>query len=409
MVNLETAREYQVKSYPTLLYFKQEVVGKFSGARSKEHIVSFMGTLQQESEYTIVTTSTEYTEQLAAMGDYFFLLYVPYVNSLSPRAVAVRADWLEQYRRLARWHHMNVHFLLFVPSGQEHNQPALTDAHHRSTMIRIGSQKKLLGSAEEGDAVPLLFKMEPRRKPIPLHFPEGPVASTLDAALEENSHRFIVSLDSHNFKRMGSLNHTMCLLVTGGPGPATDRLISLFDAAVSSLHPSEYYHRTAFRGGAPEEEEEEEVATKGGGRGGGGCCDRPLLFGTIDGVRWRSFFKQYESDRLPVLLLLDLRRELYLATPLITSTVVKHSPDQDGQVQQETRREIEAVLNGYLASTLLFKHYEPPGFIHRIVQRLREKSVYTWLLVLPLIFLLTSLFVTPHPDHKKKMMLKKHD
>jgi hypothetical protein len=213
----------------------------------------------------------------------------------------------------------------------------------------------------EGAARPSISKMEAGRPAVPMDVTAGnyPSEDTIRSFVEDQNWPFISLIDSHNFKSLASLGRIMFLLVWD-PSVSSDRILRLFDEVCSAVV---------------------------------GSHDR-LLFGYVDGPRWKRFFRQYEVDKYPSVLLLDVPHELYATVSLAEGS------QGDSEEEMKAKGAMEAMLRSFEAGELGMKEMKPLGLFSRWVRKAGDLYPYSLLALVPL-FLLLWAFFTPHPDKVK--------
>jgi hypothetical protein len=136
----------------------------------------------------------------------------------------------------------------------------------------------------DGSVSPALFKTEQGRAPLKLTIsPSTKLSDQIDSFVMAHNFPFINTFDSHNFKKLGSLEKPLAMLAIDYSSSSSATLQSSLLGVASALNPAQ---------------------------------SDSLVFGHIDGVRWAAFLKQYEVLAVPSFLLLDLAHEKYLSVAL---------------------------------------------------------------------------------------------
>ena len=170
--------------------------------------------------------------------------------------------------------------------------------------------------------------------------------------IKNNNYPLVSSLDSHNFKHLGSLNKLMVIaIVDYKDTTASKKMINELDAAASAMSLSD--------------------------------TDK-FIFGHLDGVQWKMFAKQYDAA-VTSLLLLDLAKDVYHTTAANT----------------DTREAISAILTSYLDGSAIMKKVPTKGFFTDIQKKLTDYYPYSLLCLVPIALIILSLLVQ-YPDDTKK-------
>jgi len=344
------SHEHNIKSFPTLLYAKDGVVGRYEGARNKEAFVTFMTRLAKTTYHTI-TSVEELNEKIKTL---------PFAFVLSlPEAHTEKESWLKLFADIASRLHMKIDFLV-----QSHV-----------------------------DVKELSFqKMETGRSSISFTLPQDsnvPSVEALESFVLRFNRQLVTEIDNHNFKPLASLNHPLCLLVldyqqhtttTGSPSSLAMALTNAFDRAASQavIPPPEH------------------------------AWD-DLVLGHVDGVKWRTFFRQYGVESsLPSLLFLNLTIEAYAPFPL--PQLSSNGMDHHNQITTEEQLELYAssiesevtkLIQEYQAGQIEMKIFKKLSKFDRLLRPLRH--YYPWSLFFAIPFVVTVIaLIVPNPTTSKR-------
>jgi hypothetical protein len=177
-----------------------------------------------------------------------------------------------------------------------------------------------------------------------------------------NTHNvpFISHFDSHNFKKLGSLGKMLAMVVVdNSKEQQTSALIKALDSTASAL---ELAHKEKF------------------------------VFGYIDGARWIKFLRQYGVEAVPSVLLLDLTLDSHLTIPLPSDSLTS---------ENDYASAVSEVFTQYLDGRLQLKEMETPGILGKALLKVRRYYPWSLLCILPVLFLVLSLFL-PYPEDQKE-------
>lgn len=254
--NVNIANKYNITSYPTILYFKQNpsdgyhVSGKYDGKRTHDGIVSFINKLSLPTYVTV--NSIEELSSHYNSHPVIFLLTIKKSSSSNGGTNDGKSDELVQ---------------LF-----EH--VAMT--YQSSSYFAIRYVDAVQAVDKDGKSLSYNFeKYEKDRKPIAM-------ASTIDdssihAFVKYNNRELISLFDSHNFKNLGSLDKVMIVGIYGG-SYTKQAMYTAIDTEISKLSLQD---------------------------------QDKFVFGVLDGVKWKRFLKQYIGAKVNTVMILNIVHDDY--------------------------------------------------------------------------------------------------
>lgn len=336
----KVAELYDVKGFPTLLYFLpagihgKSVHGKYEGPRTKQGFMSFLRRMVSPP-VTMIANPSE-LDPIYKEHSVIFLLNVPDDKKNEKNTQNI----IEAFHMAAKASHTVAYFAISQssPSQQQGN-----------------SNKVFLAKMESGrnpiEMSHINFdKPETVNKVDPESF-----AKEIEAFVTKNNRALITQFDAHNFKKLGSLGRKMVIAVVNPFDDAkgvTKQFSDAFDAAVSSLARDD--------------------------------ADK-YVFGFLDGVRWKSFLKQYgvSKKKLPTILTLDLETESYNVLPSVASG------------------DITGILSDLQNGKLEMTKVEHPNMFKTIYGKLKDNYPLSLLCIVPFLILFWS-FMMPYPEDKVK-------
>jgi thiol-disulfide isomerase/thioredoxin len=322
--NREIADIYTVTAYPTILYFKNNIYGKYDGPRTKDGMISFLNKLISD-EYSIVKSSDELNLAIQNI-DYGFVLIVSSSNTDQ-----TTQTWKDIFIKLSKKHYMRSHFIMYIQdSVQDHIQPSF---------IKMEQNRPSITASVESDLTNILYD--------------------LNQFIEINSRKMISIIDSHNFKKLASLNRTMCLLVYD-PNSLNKDLINAFEDIFSNSVKAQ----------------------------------SELVLAEVDGLKWRKFFKQYGVRALPSILYLDLSKELYSVIPVY--------PPSPMEIIQDYKKVMDSAHELFAQNILQMNQHKKLNIFDKIWNKFQQYFPWSLLSFIPVILLITSYYM-PRPDSKHKL------
>jgi protein disulfide-isomerase A1 len=324
IANKQSTSDYNISGFPTLLYFKHGITGKYEGPRTREALTTFM--------LRMATPILSELPDMSELRSFYEIHPIAFCLTVPSNDYLESVAWKTQFETVAKRMHLHATFVT-----------------HTSSAVTVPTISK----HENGrDSVVFVKKGA------------GPISvSEIEEFVEAHNIPFMNRFDSHNFKKLGSLKKVLAMVVVDPSKAAVaDNLIQHLDASGSALKPAD---RDKF------------------------------VFGSIDGVKWSKFMRQYGVESVPSVVLLDLTVDKFIAVPL--------APEAAAGTGTETSPvdHIASVLEGYLAGNLQMKEVEKPGIIGKAI--IKMKKFYPWsiLCVLPICFVVLSFFL-PYPEETKE-------
>ena len=414
----KTAEIYDVKLYPTIIYFKNGLYGKYEGARNKHSIIQFLYKLSL-GEYITINNKQVLLIKIKEFN-YAFILYIPppppslsqssNPHNSDPSYAEYIIQWKYTFEELARRKHTLSHFILYTPtSPSDGTLDIVSNSTHTNTESNNNNEYAIR-----------LIHLEHNHTPIPFHPPPPPQINTtlpdkpdfpviiptlsdLEVFVDLYSRPLLSSIDSHNFKRLASLNATLCLLVVDYNStiiPTSELLLYYEHVITTSPDLSRLSHtwQTTPDLNTPNNK---------------GC-----VYGHVDGIKWKRFFRQYGVTQLPSLVLLNVGGEEYYtksitysttSTAAATSTTASAtvgssaatntmSHNYDPNSNSITKDDIHTILYNYIVTNkIILIKYIPKTFIQKIYNTIYRFYPWSLLLFTPVI-LLVVIIMTPSPD-----------
>lgn len=235
----EAAARYGVKSFPTFFYFKNGRDGKYEGPRKKEDIIAFM---DQMSDPVMTSVEDLGNDEDVYKGNLIsFVMTIP--THLDEN---VQRTWEETFQEVAEHEYAHAKFVVYKTSNPD-------------------------------EKYPFIEKRERGRKPKEMDtqgLTSPQVAELRDFVKTHNFH-LISEIDSHNFKKLGSLGKKMAMVLVDYSDQRSAKVLEAFDKFADSL---------------PDWDADK------------------FVFGHVDGIKWRKFFKQYEATQVRMKAYLTMRK-----------------------------------------------------------------------------------------------------
>eukprot|EP00428_Durinskia_dybowskii_P071835 CAMPEP_0170404286 /NCGR_PEP_ID=MMETSP0117_2-20130122/26550_1 /TAXON_ID=400756 /ORGANISM="Durinskia baltica, Strain CSIRO CS-38" /LENGTH=429 /DNA_ID=CAMNT_0010661291 /DNA_START=13 /DNA_END=1302 /DNA_ORIENTATION=- len=350
--NKVTAEKYGVKSYPTIIYKQDGVVGKYDGHRSMAGLTAFLDRLNAPACIDVKNISEMKEHSAFSAGVSFVLVLSP--AAADPEQVnIIRTTFKDVSVKLKQ--HASFGIL---------EVDLVTDAD--SNLLSKYGPIALL-KVEEG--------REPRQMPS---LSDTTSFVDIEKIVEENNYPLISKYDNHNFKRLSHIpgKFLVCAVVDyNRPETATilTALEQVLAPATSKLSSEE---RERF------------------------------IFGHLDGVKWRNFIKHHRT-MVPALLILDQANDLHQTFPLSPSastTAIASSASADTPTTLTLHDQMTAIMLEMVDSVNKkdnWKTGDTPGLFEKLSYRFKSYYPYSLMVVaLPLLFFLGAM-MTPFPEEKK--------
>lgn len=349
------SHDYNIKSYPTLIYAKDGVIGRYEGARNKDAFITFMTRLVQSTYHTV--SSTDELEAKLKSLPYAFVLSLP-----DPHIQMEK--WLQLLASIASLLHMKIDFIL-------HSHAGITD---------VSFQKMEAGRSS------IQFTM-------PADTSDVPSLDSIEQFVLRFNRRLVTEFDNHNFKPLASLNHPLCLLVLDYQHnlPTNKNTLSPMATALTSA-----FDRAASRAVIPPPEH---------------AWD-DLVLGHVDGVKWRFFFMHYgvDTSTLPSLLFLNLTTEAYAPFTLPRPTFDENGNLGDDQMESymaTIESTVAKLIREYQEGKVEMQIFKKPTFMDRLIRPLRKYYPWSLLIVVPFVVTMVAL-IAPNPAARgRNKILKK--
>eukprot|EP01034_Spumella_vulgaris_P021471 gene21471-27506_t len=183
----------------------------------------------------------------------------------------------------------------------------------------------------------------------------------LSSFVESNNYPSINEFDNYNFKRLSHLNKTMVVAIVDHRDPAeASTFISALRNTVQSFPV--------------------EVTSN-------------LVFGHLDGNRWRRFIKEHDAV-LSSVLVVDTKRDLHHSFPIDAD--IRNS-------EVSVAVAIADVITALVTGKVEMRPTVPPGLLQKIQYRIRDYAPWSYLVLsMPFALLLLSIFVSYPPEEKMK-------
>lgn len=333
------AHQYDIRAYPTLLYFKHGIYyGKYEGPRNKETLEKFMISLLYQEEYFILSNDFSLLQQKLKEFDYAFVLSLPSkmisdtqlikevelagtstTNSNSYNNNLLQKN-LVMFRKMSKKWYLKATFIVY--SGDEVNEIAFSRMEankqpyvyivpsplidlNNSSIVNIQDKSSLPSSSSSSVSIP-----PPQQQLLTSN------DQHLDNFISNNNHPFFVEIDSHNSKVLGHLPKTMVLLIFNPILHSS--IIEDFESACYLWYVN-----------ADANSSDKSTASK---------FHQSLLFGFINGVKFKRYFASHgvisNTNDMPSIILLNNTHDLYFTVPLDT-LLLKEQLSQSQQSQEQ--------------------------------------------------------------------------
>ncbi len=339
--NKLTATKYNITSFPTILYKQDGNVGKYDGARTLEGISFFLDRMNAPACLDILSIGEIGAHSAFSDNVTFVMAY----NTM-------RADtnFQSQVAKLI------TDFKFVASKLKQHASFAIMPTSDASYIANFGDIS--------------VAKVEPGRISITMESVHVASADTLAAFVEANNYPLVSHFDNHNFKRLSHIagKYIVAAVVDYSRSEETAAILAGLEHALS---PSPSSSRQDH--------------------------DK-LIFGHLDGVKWRTFIKHHRT-MLPAVLLLDQANDLHQTFPL---PALGSSPV--GSYESTLEKEMSAIVQSVVKSLhnkSEWRTSEPPTLFEKISYRFT--SYYPWslaVILLPVTFVCMSIFA-PYPNEKK--------
>ena len=373
------ANEYNIKAFPTLLYFKNGLYyGKYEDSRTKDALEKFLLNLLQQQEYFVVSKDEALLDQRLSRFQYAFVLTIPSalagkldINEVTAKAVSSvndgsptgMYDWILLFRRMSSKWYLKTHFIIYVTENVNNIQFSRMELKKPSLdFIRYDADIK-----KESSGLTL------------------PSVEELNNFVETNNHPFFTEIDSHNSRILGHLNKTMALLIID---PKTQSsYVNKFETACLNWYNN--YSRN---------------------------IKNNIIFGHIDGVKFKKYFIAHGVNArikdMPVILLLNSTHDLYHAMPLHSLL----NQQIDSMMNTENlNKAIGNLFDSYIHTiegvdidstrVLTMKPFQRLAYWEKIQKKVVENHPWGIILcVLPFVLIIIAALMPQSSDHK----LKKH-
>lgn len=310
--------KFGIKSYPTIKYFKDGVYGKYEGPRTIEGFRTFRERMHGPAFHVLESEAS--LKDLLKTSPVVFVL----ITTTSGSGDSVVPSL---FQAVAKQNQAQATFAVIQSSQTTDLSFSKVESGKHTKYMNIGGID--WGNAATNDM------------------------DRLGEFVKGNNYPLVASLDSHNFKHLGSLKKTMVIAVVNYKDTAgqSKKLLDDLDAAATSL---------------PLEQAEN------------------FVFGHLDGVQWKGFVKQYEA-KVPALLLLDVAKEKYHTTLC----------DKDFSADS-----IASILAGLTSGNVTMKATPSKGFFQDIKKKLVDYYPYSLLCFLPMVLIIVSMLLY-YPDESK--------
>ncbi|KAJ1391196.1 hypothetical protein B484DRAFT_459509 [Ochromonadaceae sp. CCMP2298] len=194
-----TAEQYGVKAYPTILYKREGVVGKYDGPRSLEGLSRFLDRMDAPN-YIYVAGLQELEQHSAFTGNVTFLMAFSNAEK--------QADALAVFKAAAVKLKGHASFALLEVSTPEQRQ-----AYGELQVLRV----------------------QPGRQPLILPVEGALTLEALELFVEQNNYPLISQFDHHNFRRLSDIPKLIVAALIDPARPASAQIVQALEAAVQSL------------------------------------------------------------------------------------------------------------------------------------------------------------------------------
>ena len=339
--NKLTATKYNITSFPTILYKQDGNVGKYDGARTLEGISFFLDRMNSPAYLEIL--SIDEIGAHSAFSD-----NVTFVLAFS--TMRTEAEFQNKVEKIT------ADFKSVASKLKQHASFAIMPTSDTSYIANYGDIS--------------VTKVEPGRVSVAMKSAHTASADPLTAFVEANNYPLVSHFDNHNFKRLSHIagKYIVAAVVDYERTEETSAILAGLEHALSPSSSSSMQDQDK------------------------------LIFGHLDGVKWRTFIKHHRT-MLPAVLLLDQANDLHQTFPL---PALGNSPisTYEGALEKEMSTVVQSVLKN-LNDKSEWRTSEPPTLFEKISYRFT--SYYPWslaVILLPVTFVCMSIFA-PYPKEKK--------
>lgn len=193
--NTNVSTLYDVKMFPTLIYFKDGFHGKYEGQRTHESMILFM--------QKMTSPHLAYTRELVNINEIYATNQVVFMLSL-PDGISTESEnmWKDPFDYVAR--KMHVHATFFI----RHIQDASVTTPQIAMMEKGRPARNFIGDVS---------------------------SEAIEQFVNVYNRPFISEVDSHNFKSLNSLERVTTLAVLNTKAAITPVIIDALDGAASKL------------------------------------------------------------------------------------------------------------------------------------------------------------------------------
>lgn len=335
----KVAHQFKVKKYPTIMYKKDNFYGNYDGPRTLNEFVGFAHRLSSPPFMNVTNIDDLKAVSTITDQNITFLLSIPPISEHASTSTDVFNDFAAVANK------MYLHASFAVLEQTQATQPfteTLSLPTDRPTLLKVE-----LGRQSVFMSADALMSAEDR-------------VAGIEAFVERNNHPLISELDNHNFKRLSYVEKIFLLAVVDFRQGSADDILRAFDSVVSAV---------------PVE------ASSG------------LLFGHLDGVRFRKYIKSHAAV-LPCLLVLDHKNELHHSFVLPSGKLDRL------EYESAIKEVVDQVL--YHPVDVEWNRSSPPSLLQKLLYRVRD--YYPWSVIiigLPVLIVVAS-FLVPFPSDKKK-------
>ena len=317
-----TPGKFGIKSYPTIKYFRDGVYGKYEGPRTIEGFRTFRERMHGPAFHVLESEAN--LKDLLNTSPVVFVLRTTTTTGSSGSSSSREIPSL--FQAVAKQNQAQATFAVIQSSGGMALSFSKVEGGKHTKYMNIDGID--WGNTANNDM------------------------DRLGDFVKGNNYPLVASLDSHNFKHLGSLKRTMVIAVVDYKDAGqSKKLLDDLDAAATTL---------------PLEQAEN------------------FVFGHLDGVQWKGFVKQYEA-KVPALLLLDIAKEKYHTTLC----------DKDFSADS-----ITSILAGLTSGNVTMKATPSKGFLQDIKKKLVDYYPYSLLCLLPIVLIIVSMLLY-YPDESK--------
>ena len=199
--NKNSASAFNITGFPTLVYLKQGVVGRYEGPRTADGLLTFMRRMSSP----VVTEVSDLSE----LSKFYEIHPIAFALTL-PVADYIESDgWRSQFEVTAKQQHLHTSFV--VLTSAEATSPSISKHENGRPAVFFAKKTSLKISSTE-----------------------------IEEFVTQNNVPFMNKFDNHNFKKLGSLGNVLAIVaVDYAQESETANIIQSLDIAATSLPESE--------------------------------------------------------------------------------------------------------------------------------------------------------------------------